>query len=788
MKNKFQIISVIAVLIGLSVACSSSNIKKSQSTFEMKNVAITKGVFHRAQEANLDYLLALDVDRLLAPYLKDAGIKPIKENYPNWESTGLDGHIGGHYLSALAYMYTATHNDELLERIDYMLGWLSKCQQKNESGYVGGVPDAKQMWEELAQGHINAGTFSLNDKWVPLYNIHKTFAGLIDVYNLLGNNDAKCILLGLSDWFYDAFSSLSDEQLQELLVSEHGALNEVFVDVFLITKNEKYLEFAKRLTDQTILEPLLNKENRLTGLHANTQIPKVIGLIKYGLVTEDEDWIDAADYFWNTIVNNWTISIGGNSVREHFHSPQDFSDMIESEQGPETCNTYNMLRLTKLLYEHNPQAKYLDFYERALYNHILSSIHPKKGGYVYFTPIRPNHYRVYSQPQTSFWCCVGTGMENPGRYAQMIYTKSGKDLYVNLFIESSLTWKEKGIALKQLTCFPKEQLADYYISAKKPTVFTLNLRAPDWMVDGSRTVLINDQEAEVEKRGDYIMINRRWKDGDRVAYRFKMKSEIESLPDSSNWVSFLYGPIVLAARNNTEDIKGLWADDSRMGHIASGKKLPISETPALVLGDIDKATELLVPILGRPLHFYLHTNDGSGSKIELQPFFQIHESRYTIYWPVFDEQSLQEERQKQEQSDQERMKLEAKTVDLVWPGEQQPESDHFIKFKNSESGVFRNKHWRHAKGFFAYQMKSVPLQNHTLRVTYYGRDSDRDFDILVDNKSIARVKLDGSSGDEFFTVDYTIEGYMLTRSTFTLKFQAREGSLTAGVYGVRLLR
>lgn len=363
----------------------SSNAANTVQPFKLSQVQLLDGPFLNAQQIDMKYILALDPDKLLAPYLKDAGIKPLKENYSNWETSGLNGHTGGHYLSALSLMYAATGNKEMLRRVNYMIDWLDKCQQKNGNGYVGGIPDGHPMWKEIAAGNTDAVATRL----VPLYNIHKTYAGLHDAYIYTNNKKALKVLIKLADWFYDLTKKLTDEQIQKILVKEHGGLNETFAELAAITGNKKYLDLAMRVSQKAILNPLIQHTNELAGKHANTQIPKITGFKCIADATGNTDWDSAAKFFWNTVIDKWSVSIGGNSVREHFHSPDDFSPMVETNQGPETCNTYNMLKLTELLYNTNPDTKYMDYYERALFNHILSSQHPTKGGFVYFTQMRP---------------------------------------------------------------------------------------------------------------------------------------------------------------------------------------------------------------------------------------------------------------------------------------------------------------------------------------------------------------------------------------------------------------
>ncbi|MGD9993912.1 MAG: beta-L-arabinofuranosidase domain-containing protein [Salinivirgaceae bacterium] len=782
----------IAVLFLLSVlsACNNKHSSNLQE-FKLSEVQIHEGPFLQAQQADLAYLLALEPDRLLAPFLKDAGLKPIKDNYGNWENTGLDGHIGGHYLSAISFMYATTGNQELYDRIEYMISWLHRCQVKNGNGYVGGIPYGQELWKELAEGKINAGVFSLNSRWVPLYNIHKLFAGLYDVYVNTGNDDAREILINLTGWFYETTKNLTEEQVQTMLISEHGGLNEVFVNVAELTGNDKYLEMARKFSHKAVLEPLIQQRNELTGLHANTQIPKVIGFERYAQAAQNKAWDSAAVFFWNTIINQWTISIGGNSVREHFHPLNDFSAMIESEQGPESCNTYNMLKLTKLLYLAHPDGKYLDYYERALFNHILSSEHPVKGGFVYFTPMRPRHYRVYSQPQSSFWCCVGSGLENPGKYGEMIYSKSNNQLFVNMFIASKVNWKEKQVILLQDTKFPNQSSAHFTVNTNKPQHFSLNIRVPQWMFADKLDIKVNGKPENNLKISDgFVRLKRKWNDGDRVSMHFEMKTYVEFLPDSSRWISFLHGPIVLGAITDTSDLVGLWADGSRMGHVASGPKYPLDKAPALIVENLSDLSSLVKPIDSLPMHFTLShlINAPNGAEV-LQPFYTIHEARYMVYWPVYTQNEYDAKQAELVEKENEMQELNRRTIDLVWPGEQQPEADHFIKFKDSRTGVHKNRHWRDASGWFSYQLNNPKNEECVINISYFGLDNHRDFSILINEVKIADVHLDGSKGDVFFTQQYAIPNELISnKKSFELKFVAHNGSIAGGIYGIRLLR
>lgn len=752
-------------------------------SFPISQVRLTTGPFKHAEDMDIRYLLGLDPDRLLAPYLREAGLPPKAENYPNWENTGLDGHIGGHYLSALSFMYAATSNQEIKSRLDYMLSELKRCQDAAPDGYLSGVPNGRKIWKEIEEGNIQASGFGLNGGWVPLYNIHKIYAGLRDAYLQTGNATAKEMLVKLTDWMVRLVSRLSDEQLQDMLRSEHGGLNEIFADVAAITGDERYLHLAHRFSHQQVLQPLLKQEDRLTGMHANTQIPKVIGFKRIADVEGNRDWSEAARYFWETVVNHRTITIGGNSVREHFHPANDFTSMLTSEQGPETCNTYNMLRLTKMLYETSAAARYMDYYERALYNHILSTQDPVQGGFVYFTPMRAGHYRVYSQPQTSFWCCVGSGMENHARYGEMIYSHHGNDLYVNLFIPSTLQWGE--VKVEQHTAFPDEEGTTLLVSPEKgKKAFTLNFRLPEWAKQEGLRLSVNGEPQKVIVKDGYIHLARTWSQGDKVRLELPMHLRAIALPDGSSNYSLLYGPIVLASRLGKQDQDGMFADDSRGGHIANGPRLPLQNMPVIV-GDKDNLLSHLKKVDGKPLTFTL-----SGVRPEryegmtLEPFFRLHECRYMVYWPVLSSEEWQVRREQLEKEEKERALLDAVTADKVICGEQQPESDHFIRMENSRTGDEEGVHWREAAGWFSYRMKANGKKVAKVRIVFRP-ESHRDAKVWVNGQKVGALLPRQASGLSSVELDMPVS--LCSQEQWEVKISKGDEKVTPHIYEVRLI-
>lgn len=751
---------LIALFIGFSAAAQ-------MKTFPLQEVRLGGGPFKNAQDIDLKYMLALNPDKLLAPYLIDSNLPLKSDRYGNWESLGLDGHIAGHYLSALSMMYASTANTELKNRLDYMISELARCQEKNGNGYLGGIPQGKVFWDRIHNGDIDGSSFGLNNTWVPIYNIHKLFAGLNDAYQYTGNEEAKAILIKLADWFIEMIKPLRDEQIQQILKTEHGGINESFADLYLITKDKKYLETAQKLSQKAFLESLLQKEDKLTGLHANTQIPKVIGFEKIASISGDKEWTDGVLFFWDNVTQKRSVAFGGNSVAEHFNPVDDFSGMLKSNQGPETCNSYNMERLSKALFLDKKDMTYLDFYERTLYNHILSSQHPEKGGFVYFTPIRPNHYRVYSQPETSMWCCVGSGLENHSKYGELIYTHFDEAVFVNLFIASTLNWIEKGVVIEQKTKFPYENSAEIILNLKKAKTFDLNIRRPKWAENFK--VFINGTEQQTElKSSGYISLKRKWKSADHVRIEFETKTHLEQLPDGSNWSAFVNGPIVLAAKTSTEALDGLFADDSRMGHAASGKYMPMDKAYALVgdkAGYVSRLKEL------GNMHFALDS-------LELEPFFELHDARYQMYFQTFSQEKYKEKLAVLRQQEIQERTLEANTVDKINCGEQQPEADHLYRGEKSNSGYDDGRFWRNTQSYISYQMINKNTSGKYLDISTLDKIDPDKISITVNNKPAEIISLE----------DKKIRLDVAKQEAATIKITAKDGKVSPKFYQLRIVK
>lgn len=706
--KKQLMIALLSIAPALGVVAQD---KLYKDEFPLGDITLLDGPLKHARDLNVQVLLKYDCDRMLAPYRKEAGLQPRKPSYPNWD--GLDGHVGGHYLSALA-INAATGNEECRKRMEYMISELQLVLDANNQrpeawchNYIGGVPNSAKMWTAFSKGDFG----SYFGTWAPFYNIHKMYAGLRDAWLYCGNEQAKNLFLKFCDWAVDITRDLNDEQMEKMLGNEHGGMNEVLADAYAITGEQKYLDCARRFSHRMLLVPLENGKDCLDNMHANTQIPKVIGYQRIAELAHDVQYHNASEYFWEIVTRQRSLALGGNSRREHFPTKENCIDYINDIDGPESCNTYNMLKLTEDLNRVKPNGMYGDFYETAMFNHILSAQHPQHGGYVYFTSARPRHYRNYSAPNKAMWCCVGTGMENHGKYGQFVWThdkgvKAEDDaLYVNLFVASELNWKDRKMVIRQQTAFPYAESSVVEVAKGKGT-FILKVRKPSWCENF--TVKGVGFDADSYEENGFVCMKRKWKKGDQVKISMPMHAYIKPMINVPQYVAIMYGPILLGMKTGTEDMRGLIADDSRFGQYAGGKKLALDEAPILLPKHLDDIAKNLKPVPAKPLHFKLATHMENTIDGELQPFFEIHDSRYMMYWLALGENDYKAYMQKLADEEKARQALEARTVDKVNPGEQQPETDHRMETDDSNKGNTEGIFFRDAKDghYFSYLMQT----------------------------------------------------------------------------------
>lgn len=784
---------VVGLIAGSCLNLYAQN-KLYPNEFQLEDVTLSDSPFKHARDLNIQVLLKYDTDRLLAPYRKEAGLPEKAKSYPNWE--GLDGHVAGHYLSAMAMNYAATKNAQCKKRMEYMLSELKACQEANAInhpdwgvGYVGGFPNSTKLWAAF-----KTGDFSIyNSAWVPFYNLHKMYAGLRDAWLYGGNESAKDLFLEFCDWGISIISALNEEQMQSVLNMEHGGMNEIFADAYQITGEEKYLTAAKRYSHKMFLDPLSEDIDILDNKHANTQIPKFIGFKRIAELSRDEKYDKAAGFFWETITTNRSLAFGGNSRREHFPAVNSCIDYINVNDGPESCNSYNMLKLTEDLFRVNPLARYADYYERTLFNHILSTQHPEHGGYVYFTPARPRHYRVYSAPNEAMWCCVGTGMENHSKYNQFIYTHKKDTLFLNLFIASELNWKEKDIKIRQETAFPYEEQTKLTIT-EGTSDFKLMVRYPEWVSKGDLKITVNGNDVSYNTLpSSYVSINRKWKKGDIVLVTLPMHNSFEQLPNVHEYIALMHGPVLLGAKTGTEDLKGLIADDGRWAQYAGGEYLPVDEAPILIDDDIQNIGYKLEPVKDKPLNFKLNVNMINPADLTLEPFYTIHDARYIMYWLSLTNSGYKTYTDSLAKIENEKLALEKRTIDYVATGEQQPETDHGMQKENSGTGNNLNEFYRDARdgGFFSYDLATKSETNLSLLIRYWGAEwGNRKFDIYIDDEKLLTVDNTNKWNQSMFKNEvYPIPDSMIKgKNQIRVKFQSLPGSTAGAIYIVRLLR
>lgn len=792
--KKQLMIALLSIAPALGVVAQD---KLYKDEFPLGDITLLDGPLKHARDLNVQVLLKYDCDRMLAPYRKEAGLQPRKPSYPNWD--GLDGHVGGHYLSALA-INAATGNEECRKRMEYMISELQLVLDANNQrleawchNYIGGVPNSAKMWTAFSKGDFG----SYFGTWAPFYNIHKMYAGLRDAWLYCGNEQAKNLFLKFCDWAVDITRDLNDGQMEKMLGNEHGGMNEVLADAYAITGEQKYLNCARRFSHKLLLVPMEEGKDCLDNMHANTQIPKVIGYQRIAELAHDVQYHNASEYFWEIVTRQRSLALGGNSRREHFPTKETCIDYINDIDGPESCNTYNMLKLTEDLNRVKPDGMYGDFYETAMFNHILSTQHPQHGGYVYFTSARPRHYRNYSAPNKAMWCCVGTGMENHGKYGQFVWThdkgvKAEDDaLYVNLFVASELNWKERKMVIRQQTAFPYAETSVVEVAKGKGT-FILKVRKPSWCENF--TVKGVGFDADSYEENGFVCMKRKWKKGDQVKISMPMHAYIKPMINVPQYVAIMYGPILLGMKTGTEDMRSLIADDSRFGQYAGGKKLALDEAPILLPKHLDDIAKNLKPVPGKPLHFKLATHMENTIDGELQPFFEIHDSRYMMYWLALGENDYKAYMQKLADEEKARQALEARTVDKVNPGEQQPETDHRMETDDSNKGNTEGIFFRDAKDghYFSYLMQTKGETNLSLQLKFWGQDEWRtsEFDIYVNDKLLCSVNNSHRwRTTQFKTVDYAIPSeFVKGKKEIRVKFVAHKGKQVGQIYGVRLVK
>ena len=734
--------------------------------FPLSDVTLLEGPLKQARDLNVSVLLQYDCDRMLAPYRKEAGLDPKKPTYPNWD--GLDGHVGGHYLSALA-INAATGSDECRKRLEYMISELQICADANDKrgedwskNYVGGFPGSAKLWSTFRKGDF--GTYF--GSWAPFYNLHKMYAGLRAAWLYCDNQQAKQLFLKFCDWAVDITSDLNDEQMERMLGNEHGGMDEVLADAYALTGQKKYLDCARRFAHKQLLTPMENHQDCLDNMHANTQIPKVVGFQRIAELSNDALYHDASQYFWEIVTRERSLALGGNSRREHFPTKETCIDYVNDIDGPESCNTYNMLKLTRKLFKITGNRKYADYYENTFINAIMSSQNPETGMTTYFQPMATGFFKVYSSETEHFWCCTGSGMENFSKLGDSIYFKDENSVYVIRYTSSKLTWPEKGITLTQ-----NANLPDVTFTVGGSAEADIVLRVPDWC-SGKPTVKINGTVYEETDVDDFIRLSGQWQDGDIIEYNMPMGIEVHDLQDNENAVAFKYGPWVLSANLGNKDMQTSTTGvnvtvpllDTSISDIITVKDGSIESW----LKNIDK--NLLRQ--GETLNFDLM---GTDRELTFSPHYMQHKNRYGIYFKLADADTEVKENEADKYT----------VIDSLPLGNDQYEFSHNLKSELSNSGNHLGLMFRDAApgGFFSYEMTVDNKHTNYLAVKYFSGDVGRSFKILLDGKPFEAVTVENVNPGSFYDVYYKIPGeFIADKDKITVTFKADTDSFAGGIF------
>ena len=753
----------------------------------LNHVRLTDGPLKTAQEADAKYLLELQPDRMLAFLRQHAGLKAKAEGYGGWDGPkrNLTGHIAGHYLSAVSLMWAATGDQRFKQRADYMVEQLKEIQDAQGDGYIGALEDGegvdgKQRFVDLSKGVIKSGGFDLNGMWSPWYVEHKLFAGLRDAYRYADNQTALQLEVRFAGWAEKILSRLSEDQLQQMLGTEFGGMNEVLAELYADTADERWLKLADKFHQKAIVDPLAQDKDVISHTHGNTQVPKLYGVLMRYVYTGNAADEEAAKYFWDRVVYHYSFATGGHGKNEYFGEADKLSDMVDGRTA-ETCNVYNMLKMTRTLFSVEPDIRYADFHERALFNHILASQDPNNYSVTYMLPVGRGVQHEYQRMFDDFTCCVGTSLESHALHGEGIYYyKGSEEFWIGLYAPSIARWDSAGVEVETSTDFPIGASASIKIRTETPKQFMLALRRPYWAGDGF-SVKVNGQALKDTPAADsYVKIDRVWREGDTVELTLPKRLREEPVPDNPSRRALMWGPLVLAGDLGPE----VRQDDE--------ENMPAPSAPALVAASNTPVQQWLKPESGKP-GWFKTSGVGLSKDIEFAPMYQLPRRKYAVYWDVFTPEEWSKRSAEYKAEEEKQQKLQAATIAFAQPGEMQSERDFNEQGQDSAPLLWRGRHGRAGKGWLSFDMPVEASRPIALWVTYGGdRWRKSTVDILVDGKKIGDHLEEHVSPDrekQFIDVQYAIPAELLRgKSKVTVRFQATDGNVIGGIFGVRTVR
>lgn len=607
----------------------SDKLEPRVSGFDLDEVKLLDSRFKENMKREQKWLLSIGVNQLLHSFRTNAGIYSGNEGgyftmkkLGGWESLDceLRGHSTGHILSGLALMYASTGDEKYKIKADSLVTGLAEVQKVlNQDGYLSAYP------QELINRNLEGKRV-----WAPWYTLHKIYSGLIDQYLYCNNKQALEVVSKMGSWAYNKLKPVTAEQRVLMLRNEFGGINESFYNLYALTGKPEYKWVAEFFYHNEMLDPLKEGKDILEKKHANTYIPKLLGMTRQYELEAKGDGDKIASFFWQTVTDHHSFVTGSNSDKEKFFKADDLSNHLTGYTG-ESCNVYNMLKLTRHLYTHSADIKYADYYEKALFNHILGQQDPATGMISYFLPMLAGAHKVYSTPDSSFWCCVGSGFENQAKYGESIYYHTNSAVFVNLFIPSELNWKERGFKIKQETQFPRAGISKFTVLAANSANTILNIRYPSWAKDGA-IVKVNGKAVKVtQSAGTYITLSQKWKKGDLIEVHFPMSLQAVTVSDNPKKVAFTYGPIVLAGIMGTKDFiqKAPYSNPLLYNdYYTYNYNVPTDIIKSLSM-DLKSLNNAIRPVRGDELTFKT-VKEG----LILKPLFDIHRERYVVYWDL----------------------------------------------------------------------------------------------------------------------------------------------------------
>ena len=753
----------------------------------LDSVRLTGGPLKHAQELDAEYLLQLEPDRMLAYLRQRAGLEPKAKPYGGWDGAGrqLTGHIAGHYLSSVSLMWAATGDIRFKERADYIVGELKTIQDAQGDGYLGALldnqgVDGKVRFQELCKGTIRSGGFDLNGLWSPWYVEHKIFAGLRDAYRHTGNRTALDVEIKFAGWVEAIVSKLDDEQTQKMLATEFGGMNEVTADLYADTGDARWLALSGKFEHRAMIDPLAAGQDVLGGKHGNTQVPKMIGSLARYIYTGDETDHKAAIFFWDQVALHHSFATGGHGKNEYFGAPDKLNDYIDGRTA-ETCNVYNMIKMSRTLFSVDPEIRYADFHERALFNHILASQDPEDGRVCYMVPVGRGVQHEYQRAFEDFTCCVGTGMESHALHGYGIYYESGDKLWVNLYVPTRANWEARGVQLEMNTDFPMGESASLKITSKSPKRFTMALRRPYWAGAGFAVKVNGQALKDLPKPDSYVEVTRTWKTGETVELVLPKTLRKEPLPDNPERFALMWGPLVLAGDLGGETFK------ERDGE---GWKVT-ANAPVLVAAN-QSVENWLKPVAGKPGTF-LTSGVGLATDITFVPFYQLPRRKYAIYWDMFTPEEWKKKSEAYAAEQERQKKLEAATVAFAQPGQMQTERDFNQQGEESSPVHLEGRYGRRGTKWFSFDLPVETGHPVDLLVTL-SNDARRkgSFEVLVDGKKVGEQSTERRSPEQdvrFFDVEYAIPSELIEgKQKVTVRFEASADSEIPGVFGIRIVR